>query len=136
MIKNELQYRFAKRRVRGLEKTLAELDSRKPPVSPDRKARLARQIQSVKDSLRLYESMKADDFSVERLETAGQLADTLIAARISQGISQKELAQRTGLKEQQIQRYEATDYASASLSRIIHIANSLKARDLEPPAAG
>ena len=48
----------------------------------------------------------------------------LIKARIAQGLSQKELAERIGLKEQQIQRYEATDYASANLSRIKEVVSA------------
>ena len=39
--------------------------------------------------------------------------------------SQKELAERLGLKEHQIQLYEATDYGSASLTRLKEIAKAL-----------
>ena len=49
----------------------------------------------------------------------------LIKARIARGMSQRDLAERIGLKEQQIQRYEATDYASVSLSRIREVVNGL-----------
>ena len=62
---------------------------------------------------------------MERLAAVDELPTVLIKARISQGLSQKDLAERIGLKEQQIQRYEATDYASASLSRIKEVANAL-----------
>ena len=48
-----------------------------------------------------------------------------IQTRIAAGLSQKELAERLGLKEQQIQRDEATDDASASLTRICEVARSL-----------
>ena len=34
-------------------------------------------------------------------------------------------AERLGLQEQQIQRYEATDYASASLTRIKEVVSAL-----------
>ena len=37
--------------------------------------------------------------------------------------------QRLGLKEQQIQRYEATDYASASLTRTREVAGALGASE-------
>jgi transcriptional regulator with XRE-family HTH domain len=53
------------------------------------------------------------------------LPRTLIQARIAAGLSQKELARRLGLKEQQIQRYEATDYASAKLSRLRAVMHAL-----------
>jgi HTH-type transcriptional regulator/antitoxin HigA len=45
----------------------------------------------------------------------------LIQARIARGLTQKELTQKMGLKEQQIQRYEASSYAKASLARINQI---------------
>jgi transcriptional regulator with XRE-family HTH domain len=51
----------------------------------------------------------------------------LIRARISAGLSQRELAARLGLKEQQIQRYEATNYETASLRRVLEIAAALNA---------
>ena len=69
--------------------------------------------------------MKAGEFRLDRLAAVDELPTVLIKARISQGLSQKDLAERIGLKEQQIQRYEATDYASASLSRIKEVASAL-----------
>ena len=54
-----------------------------------------------------------------------ELPTVLIKARIAQGLSQKDLAERLGLQEQQIQRYEATDYASASLTRIREVVSAL-----------
>ena len=50
------------------------------------------------------------------------MARLLIRAGIARGLSQKSLASRLGLKEQQIQRYEASEYASASLARIRSVA--------------
>jgi transcriptional regulator with XRE-family HTH domain len=55
----------------------------------------------------------------------GMQPQALIQGRIAAGLSQKELAERLGLKEQQIQRYDATDYASASLTRVCEVARSL-----------
>ena len=41
------------------------------------------------------------------------------------GLNQRDLATRLGLKEQQIQRYEATHYAGVSLERIQAVAEAL-----------
>ena len=71
--------------------------------------------------MREYESLKAGGFELDELNVFAELATFLIKARIARGLSQRELADRIGLKEQQIQygeRYEATDYASASLARL------------------
>ena len=86
------------------------------------------QIVDLKEELHIYESMRAGAFSLEQLEVVSELSNMLIGARIAQGISQKELAERIGLKEQQIQRYEATDYASASLSRIREVVSGLSGK--------
>ena len=48
-----------------------------------------------------------------------------VEARVASGLSQRDLAERLGLKEQQIQRYEATEYASASLRRIREVVGAL-----------
>ncbi len=135
MIKNERQYKFTKTQVERFERTLAELSSRNPEdtglhplVAKAQEDAVSGQIVDLKEELQIYESMKAGSFSMEQLEVVSELSNMLIGARIAQGISQKELAERIGLKEQQIQRYEATDYASASLSRIREVVSGLSGK--------
>ena len=83
------------------------------------------QLTDLKADLREYETLKAGKFKLDQLETVKEIPTLLIKARIAQGLSHKDLAERLGLKEQQIQRYEATDYASARLSRIREVAGAL-----------
>ena len=71
-----------------------------------------------------YESLKAGKFQPDELKQVADLPTALNNAWTAQGLSQRDLADRIGLKEQ-IQRYEATDYASASLSRIKEIISAL-----------
>ena len=71
-----------------------------------------------------YESLKEGEFQWDSLNIVADLPFILIKARIAQGLSQKELAERIGLKEQQIQRYEATDYATANLARIKEVVSA------------
>ena len=82
-----------------------------------------------------YESLKAGEFQLDSLSIVADLPFILIKARIAQGLSQKELAERIGLKEQQIQRYEATDYASANLARIMEVARAFGAEINTPTTA-
>jgi transcriptional regulator with XRE-family HTH domain len=53
------------------------------------------------------------------------LAYALIQARIAAGLTQ-ELAQKLGLKKQQVQRYEATKYATANLERLQAVTMALE----------
>lgn len=54
--------------------------------------------------------------------------EVLIAARIARGVSQKDLAERVGLLEQQIQRYERERYRQINASSWLSIARSLEVR--------
>lgn len=49
-------------------------------------------------------------------------------ARVAAGLSQKELAVRLGVSEQQVQKDEAGAYARASISRLVRVADTLGLR--------
>ena len=132
MIKNERQYRITKAQVERFERTLSELRVRSrensdvhPLIAKAQEEAVNSQLADLKSELREYESLKAGEFPIGDLEVISGLPSMLIKARIAQGMSQKDLAERIGLKEQQIQRYEATDYSSASLSRIREVVSGL-----------
>ena len=72
-----------------------------------------------------YDALRTRKSPVLSLKSFEELPRALIQARIAVGMSQKDLAQRLGLKEQQMQRYEATDYASASLARVNAVIRAL-----------
>ena len=60
-----------------------------------------------------------------KLNELSALPKELIRGRIAAGLTQTQLAQRLGLKTQQIQKYEANDYAMASYTRLMEIAQAL-----------
>ena len=132
MIKNERQYRITKKQVDRFSRTLATL-RRQPAEAKDVHPLIAKaqedalqsQLADLDEQLQEYEALKAGRFDLDALNAISELPTVLIKARIAQGLRQKDLAERLGLKEQQIQRYEATDYATASLTRIKEIANAL-----------
>lgn len=53
------------------------------------------------------------------------IPEMLIEERLRLNLTQKQLAEKLGLKEQQIQRYEASRYQTASLRRLKEVANAL-----------
>jgi HTH-type transcriptional regulator/antitoxin HigA len=75
--------------------------------------------------LKTYESLRKSNRKSLPRTSLESLPRTLVEARIATGISQAELAERLGMKPQQIQRYEATSYSSASLSRVQQVARAL-----------
>lgn len=132
MIKNERQYRITKAQASRFRQTLENLRSRTadaselhPRIAQAQEDAIRSQLSDLEEELRQYESLKAGGFELNELRAIDGVAPALIKARIARGLSHKDLAERLGLKEQQIQRYEATDYVSASLGRIREVAHAL-----------
>ena len=133
MIKNERQYRITKKQATRFSQTLDALrrgsgdtEGVHPLILKAQEDALRSQLVDLEGELRDYESLKAGNFKIEDLNVISELPAVLIRARIAQGLSQKDLAERLQLKEQQIQRYEATDYSSASLERIKEVVRALR----------
>ena len=131
MIKNERQYKITKAQAARFSDALDSLrqrprndDSLHPLIAKAQEDALSSQLADLERDLSEYEALKAGEFQLDSLKVVADLPSILIKARIAQGLSQKELAERIGLKEQQIQRYEATDYASANLARIKEVASA------------
>ena len=131
MIKNERQYKITRAQavrfsnaLEGLRQRPNNDDSLHPLVAKAQEDALCSQLADLESELSEYEALKAGEFQLDSLKVVADLPSILIKARIAQGLSQKELADRVGLKEQQIQRYEATDYASANLARIMEVASA------------
>jgi ribosome-binding protein aMBF1 (putative translation factor) len=132
MIKNQRQYRITRTQAEKFERALAQLEepsSEARAVHPLlRKAQrdaLKSQLGDLKAELEEYEALRARRRTVLRAESFEELPRALIQARIAAGLTQKQLADRLGLKEQQIQQYEASEYASASLSRVADVIRAL-----------
>ncbi len=133
MIKSERQYRITRAQAARFAKALEALSQGPNPnglhplIAKAQVDAMSSQLADLEGELREYESLKGGQFQMDSLKLVADLPSILIKARIAQGMSQRELAERVGLKEQQIQRYEATDYASASLARIREVVSAFGA---------
>jgi ribosome-binding protein aMBF1 (putative translation factor) len=130
VIKNERQFRITKAQAEKFERTIEELSAApKGDLHPAlRKAQLdglKSQLEDLKRELRGYEALRSGKRRTIALDSIEELSTTLIQARIAAGLSQEELAAKLGLKPQQIQRYESTNYRSASLQRVNEIVRVL-----------
>src|SRR5437660_1890695 len=116
MIKNERQYRITKAEAERFEKALAELPEKEAEQEVHRMLRKAQadalrsQLADLRAELQEYDSLRAGLYPLPDPASYTDLPRVLIQHRIALGLSQKDLADRLGLKEQQIQRYEATDF--------------------------
>src|SRR5579863_2838120 len=116
MIKNEKQYRITTAQGRRFEQAIAELDQQKRPVDITPRLWQAQrdaaesQLQDLRQQIEAYERLHIGRSKELVLEGVEDLPKTLIRARIASGMTQEGLAHRVGVKAQQIQRYEATEY--------------------------
>jgi transcriptional regulator with XRE-family HTH domain/Zn-dependent peptidase ImmA (M78 family) len=83
------------------------------------------QLDELRSQIHGYEDLVNGKVGIIELGSLKDLPQALIQARIAAGLSQRDLAEKLGLKEQQIQKYEATDYQQASLSRLLEVAEVL-----------
>ncbi len=131
MIKNERQYRITRAEADRFERALADLQAKSPhPDMPPALQKgevngLRSQLEDLRAQLEEYEALKAGTYTLLEVNSLEQLPRALVQVRIAAGLSQKDLADRLGIKEQQVQRYEATDYESASVSRLKDVCRAL-----------
>jgi len=132
MISNERQYRITRRQLSRFQRAIADFDLKQAAVAScddlakaeldalkSEEAVLAGQVAD-------YERLRAGGVTKLTAASLGDLPSILIRARIAKGLSQRQLADLLGVKEQQIQRYEADAYASASLRRLREVAEALQ----------
>src|ERR1700688_4740277 len=138
MIKNEKQYRITKAQIRRFQSALAELagQSRPSNISSrlwEAQRQAARsQMEELQEQAEAYERLQLGKSKELVLEAVEDLPRALIRARIASGMTQEGLALRLGLKAQQVQRYEATEYESASFARIRKVVQALGLRMPKP----
>ena len=138
MIKNEKQYRITKAQARRFEEALAEVDRQERPahITPRlwqaQRDAAESQLQELQEQLDAYERLHIGKSKELVLEAVEDLPKTLIRARIASGMTQEGLAHRLGVKTQQIQSYEATEYESASFARIRKVVQALGLRMPKP----
>jgi ribosome-binding protein aMBF1 (putative translation factor) len=129
VITNERQYRISKSWLERFERARDGVEQEGATLQPRARQALRDQYDSQIEELRAqlaeYEALRRGQVAVLELQSLRELPDALIRARTVAGLTQKALAERLGLKEQQIQRYEATRYAGVSLERLQAVADAL-----------
>src|SRR5439155_24780822 len=122
------QYRITRTQAAKFRDALAETarqsreaDEVDPLVRQAIVSGMESQLADLEQQIGEYEALRSGRRRAVEVDSFEDLPRALIEYRIAAGLSQKELARRLGLKEQQIQRYEATEYQATSLGRIREI---------------
>jgi DNA-binding Xre family transcriptional regulator len=137
MITNERQYRITKAALKKFEASIAAHDAGQP--SPDVHPRiyqamgdaLRSEAEVLQTQLREYDRLRTGRVKQRTLRSLNELPKAIIEARIAARVTQKALADRLGIAEQQVQRWEATKYAGVSIERLQEVADALGAKVTE-----
>lgn len=129
MIRNEAEYQEAVQRLRDEAEriTAQQRELKKLKLSREEINRALNPIRSfheqLKEEVASYERLKRGEFDeIRNFEGMGRL---LIALRIAQGISQRQLAERLEVHESQVSRDERNEYHGITLERANRVLNAL-----------
>jgi transcriptional regulator with XRE-family HTH domain len=131
VITNERQLAIARANIERFSASLAAIeqglgdDGRNTLMQEMQRDAIAVELEQLRGEVEEYERLRSGDVAEFDLRSLADLPALLIKARIAAGLTQKELAERAGIKEQQVQRYEANGYDGASFTRIAEVADAL-----------
>lgn len=132
MITNDRQYRITRAQLERFTHTLESFDvnlvAEKTKSLKLAKAELDAinsESESLASQVQEYELLRSGSVEVLKANSLEELPNILIKARIAKGLTQRKLAELLNLKEQQIQKYEAEEYATAKLNRLAAVAKAL-----------
>ncbi|MGI8559092.1 MAG: helix-turn-helix domain-containing protein [Solirubrobacteraceae bacterium] len=137
MITNERQYRITKAELRRFEEALAAQAAAGPGANVHPRIHqalmdaTASERDELRDQLARYDDLRSGRVAQRTLSSLRELPIALIEARIAARLTQRELAQRLGVPEQQVQRWEANSYAGVAIERLQEIADALQLQMLE-----
>jgi DNA-binding Xre family transcriptional regulator len=132
LITNERQYKATKAAARRLQQGLDAAGERepgaevRPRIHAAMQAGIRSQVEELEEQISEYERLRRGEVRARVFRTLSDLALALIEARIAARLSQKDLAKRLDIPEQQVQRYESTSYSGVSLARLQEVADALE----------
>ena len=132
MIRNEAEYKEAVARLAEERERLGEHRARlkEAGLKAEEIKRVIDPMESfhlqLKEEVEAYERLKRGEF--EELDNLRGFGHLLISLRISQGMSQRELARKLDVHESQISRDERNEYFGVTVERAMKILDALNVR--------
>lgn len=132
MIYSDRQYQISRAELNKLQAALASSlrsgDGEQEWLHKIEIDALRSQIAELEAEIAEYDLLRLGKVSFSETCSLSELPRVLVEARIARGLTQTDLAERLNMKPQQVQRYEATNYMSASLARLIEVASALEVK--------
>jgi ribosome-binding protein aMBF1 (putative translation factor) len=124
MIKNEKQYRISKKRLLELAARIKTVpaDTEHDPLRNELLlGSLQYQQVELRKEVKQYEKRKQNNTTRLPGRQLKQLPSLIVEYKLAMGLTQKTLAGKLGIKEQQWQRYEADNFSSISFKNLLRL---------------
>jgi HTH-type transcriptional regulator / antitoxin HipB len=126
MIKNEKQYKITKKILNGIIQKITKLNAENDQLKneliliplTDMSLDLGREIEE-------YDNLKKDKAKILKARSLSELPSLITEYKIASGLTQKEFSEKIGMKEQQIQRYEAENFQGISFKNLLKILQAI-----------
>lgn len=130
MITNQRQYLVAQSQAQRFRHALVAPDAKglHPKAVKAMRAGLRSQLDDIEAEMAEYDALSQGQVTELEADSIVGIGQALIKARIVRNLTQRELAERLSLAEQQVQRYEATLYRGVAAERLQQVADALRLR--------
>ena len=128
MIKNEKQYKITKKHLLGIYDDMKRINDSYDPVPAQKRlilVSLATMKEQMESEMRVYELLKASKSNILKSRSLTELPSLITEYKIALGLTQKEFSKKIGMKEQQLQRYEAENFQGISFKNLIKILHAM-----------
>ncbi len=139
MLKNEKQYRSAKTSLNKWRSNLDVLSSRAESgaveawLIEEERFAIQQQIKQLQTEIQEFEDIVEGKTQLAKIVSqVDALPSLLIMWRLAKHLTQKQLAERAGIHENLLQKYESENYSCVSLHIISKIAHILETDDSSP----
>jgi HTH-type transcriptional regulator/antitoxin HigA len=129
MIKNEKQYKITRNKLTEIQGEIVRIKAGYDEGLPAKERLILISLETMKSQMESeiaeYDFLKkkrADHLKARRIS---DLPSVIIEYKIHSGMTQKEFSQKIGMKEQQLQRYEAEDFRSISFKNLLKILQAI-----------
>jgi HTH-type transcriptional regulator/antitoxin HipB len=128
MIKNEKQYKITKKKLQVIYKEIERIIAgREHLLAKDELNLVSLQVlqRQLEKEIDAYDLLKELNSPIPRERSIDELPELLIEFKILSGLTQREFSQKIGMKEQQLQRYEAENFNSISFKNLLKILHAI-----------
>lgn len=128
MIKNEKQYKITKKKLLSIYDEIKRIhDTREHLPAKERLILVSLMVmqEQLEAEIATYDILKIKTSTLLEERSIDDLPNLLIEFKIHSGMTQKEFSERIGMKEQQLQRYEAENFKSISFKNLLKIINAI-----------